>query len=90
MSRLSKEKKQLISQQILSLLYDSFPKSLFTSEIAKNIVRDEEFTKSLLYDLNKKNLIIKINKNSQGINYLKRTRWQISNKTYDLFLKTYS
>jgi predicted transcriptional regulator with HTH domain len=87
MSKLSLKKRELISQQILSVLYDSFPKSLFTAEISRLIVRDEDFTKSLLNNLYDKKLIISIKKNSKGVSYLKRNRWRLSNKTHDFFSK---
>ncbi len=87
MSKLSLKKKQLISEQILSVLYNSFPKSLFTAEIARAIVRDEEFTKSLLKELEEKKAIISINKNSKGTIYSKRNRWRLSNKSYEFFSK---
>jgi len=35
--KLSKEKRDKISEQILGLLYTSFPRSLFTAEIAKEL-----------------------------------------------------
>ncbi len=85
MPRLSKEKLQKISEQILAILYEHYPKSLFTSHIAKEIARDEEFTKYLLKDLNNKNLITQINKNSKGINYLKRLQWRLSNQTHKAY-----
>ncbi len=85
MPRLSDKKKEKISEHILSVLHDKFPESLFTSEIAEEVVRDEEFTKDLLHELHKKDLVIKINKNNKGINYLRRSRWRLSNKTHSFF-----
>ena len=46
--RLSKDKRDKIAEQVLSFLYHSFPKQLFTAEIAKEIARDEEFIKKIL------------------------------------------
>jgi len=87
MPKISKEKKEKISEQILLYLYSIFPKQTFTSQIAKEIARDEEFVKDLLIDLEKKNLIVKINKNSKGIIYSKRLRWRISNKAHEVYKK---
>lgn len=86
MSKLSQSKKQKISEQILSVLFESFPKPLFTSNIAKELARDEEFTKSLLNELKEKNLIIQITKNPNGAKYLRRIRWRLSNKVHTAYL----
>jgi len=87
MSQLSEDKKQKISEQILSVLYEKFPKPLFTSNIAQEIVRDEEFTKTLLQDLKQKELIIPINKNPAGKEYSRRIRWRLSNKAHQAYSK---
>ena len=87
MPRISSQKIEKISEQILSYLFKTFPKQIFTSEIAQELARDEEFTKKLLLQLEKKKLIIKINKNSQGFEYSRRLRWRISNKTYEIYKK---
>tara|TARA_Y100000310_G_C20519388_1_gene732889 strand:- start:132 stop:398 length:267 start_codon:yes stop_codon:yes gene_type:complete len=87
MPPISQVKKEKISEQILSILFDNFPKSLFTSKIAEEIARDEEFTKTLLKNLNNDNLVLPITKNSKGIKYLKRTRWRLSNQAHDAYSK---
>jgi len=81
--RISETKKQKICEQILSLLYNESPKLFFTSEIASEIARDEEFVKKLLEDLKTKKLILKINKNPKGIKYLRRSRWKLSDIVYN-------
>jgi hypothetical protein len=83
---ISKEKKEKISEQILAYLYITNPKPLFTFHIAQEIARDEEFVKSLLKDLKKKEFVIEITKNPHGKDYLKRSRWKLSERTY-LFYK---
>lgn len=83
---ISKEKKEKISEQILAHLYITNPKPIFTFHIAKEIARDEEFVKSLLKELKKKDFVIEIKKNPEGKDYLKRSRWKLSEKTY-LFYK---
>ncbi len=84
---ISNEKVIKIKEQILFYLYSVFPKQIFTSDISKELARDEEFIKKLLIELLKNKLIIKINKNSEGVKYLKRTRWRISNKAYEFYKK---
>jgi len=85
--KISFQKKEKISEQILSLLYSINPKSYFTSQIAEELARDEEFVKKLLIDLEKKRLIFKIKKNSQGIPYIRRSRWKLSDKSYEVYKK---
>jgi predicted transcriptional regulator with HTH domain len=83
--KISEQKKEKISEQILAYLYSITPKPAFTLHIAQEIARDEEFVKKLLLILNKKGLIIEIRKNSKGIIYLKRSRWKLSDRTYQLY-----
>ena len=83
--KISEKKREKISEQILLLLYSVSPKSLFTSNIAQEIARDEEFTKKLLLELKNKNLTIEIKKNPKGISYLKRSRWKISDAVYQAY-----
>lgn len=82
---ISKEKREKISEQILAYLYLTSPKPLFTFHIAKEIARDEEFVKKLLKEMKKKGLVIEITKNPKGIDYLKRSRWKLSETTYSLY-----
>jgi hypothetical protein len=85
--KISDSKKEKIYEQILALLYSSSPKSLFTVNIAEEIARDEEFVKFLLLDLKKKGLVIEIKKNPEGISYLKRSRWTLSDIAYQTYKK---
>ena len=87
MPKISNQKLEKISEQILFHLYSSFPKQIFTSEIAKELARDEEFIKELLKRLEEKELVTKINKNPKGFKYSRRLRWRISNKAYDIYAK---
>lgn len=88
--KISEQKKEKISEQILSLLYSFFPKAVFTYHIAREIARDEEFTKNLLLGLKEKGLIIEVKKNTKGISYLKRTRWRLSNRVYETYKSSVS
>jgi predicted transcriptional regulator with HTH domain len=85
MPRLSNKKLEKIQEQILFYLYSIFPKQIFTVDIAREIARDEEFTKKMLLDLEKKGLLVKIDKNEEGIKYEKRLRWRISNSAYEIY-----
>ncbi len=83
--KISDEKREKISEQILLFLYTTNPKPQFTFHIAKEIARDEEFVKKLLLDLKKKSLVVEVKKNPQGIDYSKRSRWLLSNKAYEFY-----
>jgi len=85
MPKISNEKIEKIQEQILSFLYSQFPKPIFTSKIADELARDEEFIKKILINLEKKTFIIKVDKNSQGIRYSQRARWRLSNKIYEVY-----
>jgi len=85
MPKISNQKKDKIVEQILHLLFSVFPKPLFTSDIAKELARDEEFIKQILLDLNKRELTLKLDKNPLGHNYIRRIRWRISNKVYEAY-----
>jgi len=87
MPKLSEKKKDKISEHILSVLYDNFPKPLFTSEIAAEVARDEEFTKKLLLNLKDKQLAVLIDKTPLGLTYIKRARWRLSNKVQEAYFK---
>ena len=72
--RISEVKKEKISEQILAFLFSNSPKPIFTSHIAIELARDEEFIKKLLIDLKDKKLVHEITKNSQGKIYSRRKR----------------
>jgi len=83
--KISQEKKEKISEQILALLYSVNPKPLFTLHIANEIARDEEFIKKLLLELKNKKLVVEIKKNPQGVPYIKRSRWKLSDVAYRIY-----
>ena len=85
MPSISKSKKDKISEQILHYLFSISPSSQFTATIAQEIARDEEFTKSLLLELRKRDLIVEINKNNDGKEYIKRQRWRLSSPAFQAY-----
>ncbi len=85
MPRISEEKIEKISEQILSYLYSVFPKLVFTVDVAKELARDEEFIKRLLLELEGKGAVVRVNKNSKGEVYLARMRWRISNRAHAIY-----
>ena len=87
MSKISKEKSDKIKESILSYLYEVNPKALFTADIAREILRDEEFTKRLLFELKETSLVKEISKSSKGKEFLVRRRWQLSDSAFTAFKK---
>jgi len=87
MPQVSSKKKDKIAEQITHFLFESSPDSKFTSEIAESIARDEEFTKAILQDLEKKKIIVSIDKNPNGKDYSRRRRWRLSNEAYEIYSK---
>lgn len=83
--KISKEKKDRIAEQILLFLFHSFPREPFTAEIAKEIVRDEEFIKKILFELKEKNLIVSIRKNKKGEPFSRRLKWRLTNQVYEIY-----
>jgi predicted transcriptional regulator with HTH domain len=78
--KLSQKKIEKIQEQILSFLYHIYPESVFTSNIAEEIARDEEFVYKLLKDLSAKKIIISIKKNPKGIFYSRRKKWRLTSE----------
>jgi hypothetical protein len=87
MPTISQEKRDKISEQILSYLFSVAPQSMFTVDIAKSIARDEEFTKSILSELKLKSVVVEVNKNASGKQYIRRQRWRLSNQAYEAYQK---
>jgi predicted transcriptional regulator len=85
MVRISEEKISRIKTNILATLYERFPQSLFTAEISKIEVRDEEFIKNIMFELKEANLVIAIKKNPKGDFYSRRIRWRLSNQAYSAY-----
>jgi hypothetical protein len=83
--QISKEKINKIKEDVLSVLYTNSPKMMFTSDIAHETARDEEFIKRLLLEMEKDSFVIGVRKNSNGVTYAIRIRWRLSTKTYDAY-----
>jgi len=83
--KISSEKREKISEQILAFLYSVSPQSVFTFRVAKEIARDEEFTKEILLSLKKRSLVVEIKKSPKGETYLRRSRWMLSDKAYKAY-----
>ncbi len=87
MPRLSQQKKDKIAEQILHHLFTIAPANAFTVSISRELARDEEFTLSLLLELQSKKLVVGITKNATGKDYKARRRWRLSNEVYEIYKK---
>jgi len=83
--KISKEKREKISEQVLLFLYSTNPKPIFTLHMAQELARDEEFIKKILLELKKKKLILEVKKNPKGVDYKRRSRWRLSDKAYQAY-----
>ena len=87
MPKISQQKKDKIQEQVLHHLFEIFPQQVFTTDIARELARDEEFIKTMLFELLKKELVARIDKNPKGIKYSRRLRWRLSNKAHQIYLR---
>ena len=87
MSKISNQNQERIMSNIIATLYNHSPEPLFTSFISKQEARDEEFIKKLLYDLQKKEMVVLVDKSPEGLKYSRRQRWRLSNKAFDAYQK---
>ena len=80
MSVISDKKKDRIKEDIIRELYENYPGFLYTEKISENIIRDNEFTLSLLNEL-KKNKVVNILNETKG-DKVKR-KWQLNEEAFD-------
>ena len=85
MSKISDNKIKKLKEHILSILYDNHYSPLFTSKIAEELIRDEEFTLYLLKELKKEGFVKEINKNTKGKKYISRKKWILKSKIYEQY-----
>ncbi|MEM2478814.1 MAG: hypothetical protein QXJ92_01270 [Candidatus Pacearchaeota archaeon] len=81
MPKISQEKITKIKEAIISLLFEKFPHSLFTAEIARELARDEEFIKALLLELEKAAIV------KRSSNFTRKIKWTLSEKAYFAYKK---
>ncbi len=83
--RLSQTKKNRIIEQIILFLYHSFPREPFTAQVAREIARDEEYVKRILFELKEKGITVSIMKNNKGEPFSRRLKWRLSSKAYEIY-----
>ena len=85
MTKISDSNIKKLKEQILSVIYTFHFNPLFTSNIAEEMIRDEEFTLRLLNELKKEGFIEEITKNTNGKKYISRKKWILKSKIYDQY-----
>jgi len=86
MSRISDVKKNKIKEEILRILYDNFPKMMWTFEVAEEIIRDDEFCLKLLHDLKNKKLV---NLTEEGKGGKVKRRWGMHKGVYEEYKRLF-
>jgi hypothetical protein len=85
MVKLSSKTITFLKDDIISIIYEHQLNPLLTIEIAEELRRDKEFTKSLLEELKKQDVLVEIKKNNKGKEYIKRSRWAINPEVLNKF-----
>ena len=76
MVKLADKTMALLKNDILAILYESSLKPMYTSHIATELRRDNEFVLKLLLELKKEKLVKEVKKGKRG-DYLARKKWII-------------
>lgn len=78
MSKIGEKTKEIIRDHIADVLYSAYPLEVSTYYVAKNIGRNKEFVKKLLYDLKKIGLVIESKKDKRGFPLAgNRSKWKM-------------
>jgi len=86
MVALSQRKREALMNEINSILYYEAPiNGLFTKQIADKLIRDKEFIKKILFEMEEKGWIKKVKKNKRNYNYMSRRKWILSDNVRKLF-----
>ena len=83
MSKLSEKTIKNIKEQLINIIFENSPKSLYTNELASLLARDEEFIKRLLLEFKDQGLVEPVTKNHKGKNLISRRRWKLTKAVLD-------
>ena len=79
MPRISQNTRHRIAEQALGLLLEKYPVPMTTREVAKELVRDKEFTKTILEMLRGHGLVKTFGKPA-GAGYARWLKWQLTDE----------
>ena len=86
MVALSQRKREALMNEINSILYYEAPiNGLFTKQIADKLIRDKEFIKKILFEMEEKGWVRKVKRNKRNYNYMSRRKWILSDNVRKLF-----
>ncbi len=80
MSKISIKRIEQIKTNVLRLLFDEAPQSLFTSQIADYEARDKQFILRLLLELEKQKLV-----QQTRSDFKRKKKWTMTDKTYKAY-----
>ena len=87
MSKISQKKIEKIKEEILSVLFESGMRGMFTKQISDEIARNDEFVLRLLENLETQKIIKQIKKTKKGTEFIRRKQWTLTNKAYQTYKK---
>ena len=88
MVKLSERTELVLKADISSILYENPLRSMFTKEIGVELRRDKEFTKKLLLEMEKEELVERVLKNNKGKLYKERIKWRIPERVMRIYKTT--
>jgi hypothetical protein len=91
MSKLSNKKRERIKEEVLRVLYENSPKALFTSYIANEVIRDNEFVLSLMKEMERLGVVEGVkSRGNKSVKKKIRTRWRLTNRAFEEYKKLIS
>ena len=82
MSKISNQRIEKIKEEVLRILYESYPEFKYTYQVSDAALRDDEFILNLLQELKKLGLVESFEE-SKG-NNVKR-KWSLNKNIYDKY-----
>jgi len=85
MSKISEKKIKKVKEEILSVLFDSGMRGMFTNQISEEIARNDEFILRLLKEMEKQKIVKQMKKTKKGTEFIRRKQWTLTNKAYEAY-----
>ena len=82
MSKVSDEKKEKLKEEVLRVVYESYPTFLYTYQVADSLIRDDEFILDLLKELKGNNFLTCLEETTG--NNIKR-KWGLKKEVYEKY-----
>ena len=82
MSRVSQKSFQKVAEQVLGILFESYPSPLSTNAISKELGRDNEFMGKVMDFLHEKRFVALCRVSKSGKQFSTRKCWRLSTDTH--------